>query len=328
MHAIKHFATAATLMILLGAPARSQVRSPKMPIFIDDPSRRAALLKSAQSQAGQSQTGTFTRIDFPGSLGTDIFANNPQGQAVGVYVDTSFNLHGFVLSAGTFTSIDPPGANRTFLTGINPEGQAVGFYATPTTPVHHPRGFLLSHGVFTTIDFPGAEGTQCHGINAAGDIVGWHWQSIDAVHGFVLSRGTFTDVDFPGAVSTFANDNNPQGDIVGYYTDPSGNNHGFLFQQGSFASIDFPGAVEAASACSGGGGTAATGINSEGTIVGYYCGADGIANHGFLLSKGNFSTIDVPGALVTFAGDISAKGEIVGAYIDASFNSHGFLLTK
>jgi hypothetical protein len=66
-----------------------------------------------------------------------LITNNPQGQAVGIYVDTSFNLHGFVLSAGTFTSIDFPGASITFLTGINSEGQAVGFYATPTTPLRH-----------------------------------------------------------------------------------------------------------------------------------------------------------------------------------------------
>src|SRR5216683_3147211 len=101
MNTIKHFvATAATLIVLLGAPTRGQVRSPKMPIFIDDPLRRAATLKSAQSQAGQSQTGTFNSIDFPGSVFTEIFANNAQGQAVGIYLDTSFNLHGFVLGAG------------------------------------------------------------------------------------------------------------------------------------------------------------------------------------------------------------------------------------
>jgi hypothetical protein len=329
MNTIKHFvATAATLIVLLGAPARGQVRSPKMPIFIDDPLRRAATLKSAQSQAGQSQTGTFNSIDFPGSVFTEIFANNAQGQAVGIYLDTSFNLHGFVLGAGNFTSIDFPGAAITFLTGINSEGQAVGFYATPTTPLHHPLSFLMGHGVFTTIDFPGAAGTEFNGINPAGDIVGVHFDSISAMHGFVLTRGTFADVDFPGAVSTFAGDNNPQGDIVGSYVDVSGNGHGFLLHQGGFTSIDFPGASENASACFGSGGTAANGINSEGTIVGFYCGADGITNHGFLLSNGNFSTIDVPGALVTFAGDINANGEIVGAYVDASFNVHGFLLTK
>ena len=62
--------------------------------------------------------------------------------------------------------------------------------------------------------------------------------------------------------------------------------------------------------------------------MGFYCGADGITNHGFLLSRGNFSTIDFPGALLTFASDINANGETVGFYVDASFNVHGFLLTK
>ena len=40
MNTIEHFvAAAATLIGLLGAPARSQVRSPKTPIFFDDPSK-------------------------------------------------------------------------------------------------------------------------------------------------------------------------------------------------------------------------------------------------------------------------------------------------
>jgi hypothetical protein len=53
--------------------------------------------------------------------------------------------------------------------------------------------------------------------------------------------------------------------------------------------------------------------------------------HGFLLSRGTFSKIDVPPALGASPGTtvplgISPQGYIVGTYRDSSFNNHGFLL--
>ena len=69
------------------------------------------------------------------------------------------------------------------------------------------------------------------------------------------------------------------------------------------------------------------GINPEGDVVGDYFAED-ISQHGFLLSKGKFTTIDVPGAGATVAADINPRGDIVGCYQDSSFNTHGFLLSK
>jgi len=43
--------------------------------------------------------------------------------------------------------------------------------------------------------------------------------------------------------------------------------------------------------------------------------------HGFLLDKGSFATIDVPGAMSTSALAINAHGQIVGGFTD------GFLAT-
>ena len=47
--------------------------------------------------------------------------------------------------------------------------------------------------------------------------------------------------------------------------------------------------------------------------------------HGFLLSRGVFTTIDFPGATVTQARGINPGGDIVGWYIDSSGKTHGFL---
>lgn len=77
-----------------------------------------------------------------------------------------------------------------------------------------------------------------------------------------------------------------------------------------FAPIDVP-----CSACPGGIArqTIAQGINPRGEIVGTYKDAAN-QQHGFLLSKGKFTTIDFPGAVATIARGISPSGDIVGSY--------------
>ena len=88
-------------------------------------------------------------------------------------------------------------------------------------------------------------------------------------------------------------------------------------QSFNFAPIDVP-----CSACPGGIArrTAIGGINPGGDIVGTYTDAVG-KQHGFLLSGGQFTSIDVPGTLVgttgtlpTVARGIGPNGEIVGQF--------------
>jgi hypothetical protein len=59
--------------------------------------------------------------------------------------------------------------------------------------------------------------------------------------------------------------------------------------------------------------TAPGGISPTGDIVGAYTDAVG-GQHGFLLSHGQYTTIDVPGAISTIARGISPSGDIVGQY--------------
>lgn len=81
-------------------------------------------------------------------------------------------------------------------------------------------------------------------------------------------------------------------------------------QSFNFVSIDVP-----CSACPGGIArrTAIGGINPAGDIVGVYTDAVG-GQHGFLLSRGQYTTIDVPNAVSTVARGISPTGDIVGQY--------------
>ena len=85
----------------------------------------------------------------------------------------------------------------------------------------------------------------------------------------------------------------------------------------TYYAIDVP-----CSACSGGIAlrTAPSGINAPGEIVGGFTDAVG-GQHGFLLSRGQFTTIDVPGSLVGVAGTlptnangINPSGDIVGQF--------------
>jgi hypothetical protein len=78
--------------------------------------------------------------------------------------------------------------------------------------------------------------------------------------------------------------------------------------------------------------TIAKGINPAGDIVGRY--TDKTGTHGFLLSHGIVTTIDVgvhgaalgcPGATFTTAEGINERGEISGFCNDANGNSKGFL---
>jgi len=81
-------------------------------------------------------------------------------------------------------------------------------------------------------------------------------------------------------------------------------------QSFNFVSVDVP-----CSACPGGiaRSTAIGGINPAGDIVGAFTDAVG-GHHGFLLSQGQFTQIDVPGAISTSALGISPTGDIVGDY--------------
>src|SRR5262249_13340269 len=49
--------------------------------------------------------------------------------------------------------------------------------------------------------------------------------------------------------------------------------------------------------------------------------------HGFLLSEGRYTTIDVPGSTLTELLGINDAGQIVGQYYESSGNAHAFLAT-
>jgi probable HAF family extracellular repeat protein len=73
-------------------------------------------------------------------------------------------------------------------------------------------------------------------------------------------------------------------------------------------------------------GNVAAGINASGQIVGSYTDASS-HTHGFLLSQGNYTTLNVPGSDATCAMGINDTGQIVGSY-GAGGANHAFLLSS
>jgi hypothetical protein len=190
-------------------------------------------------------------------------------------------------------------------------------------------------GTYITITIPGSFFLSVEGINPKGDIVGGYFDSNFIWQNFLLSDGTVTNINPPGSApgggaGGWLNTTigvNPQGDIVASYSNTVGGPAlGFLLSHGQYTAISPPGA-----GCSG---TLPAGINAQGDIVGWYfkLPVTECFTHGFLLSKGTYTDIDVPASLgaspgTTVAMGINERGDVVGTYNDAVGNIHGFLLS-
>jgi probable HAF family extracellular repeat protein len=110
---------------------------------------------------------------------------------------------------------------------------------------------------------------------------------------------------------------NNWGTIVGLYATPDlSSGHGFKrWKNGTTHTLDFPGALPD--------GTWPTGINDDGTVVGFYFGSDRLT-HGFIFHNGQWATLDYPHASATFLAGITNAGKIIGDAIGNAFN-HAFL---
>ena len=115
---------------------------------------------------------TYTTIDYPGAIYTSVNGGpSPNGDLVGIYEDTHFKVHGFVMTAdGTFSSIDYPNAISTQINGwVDPKGEIVGQFSDSSS---HTHGFTLYKGTFTQVDYPNAYYTALNGVNPQGNIIG------------------------------------------------------------------------------------------------------------------------------------------------------------
>ncbi len=205
-----------------------------------------------------------------------------------------------------------------------------------------------SAGTFTVINVSGAgtaamEGTFAIAINTAGEVTGVYSDSPGTLHGFVRdAQGAIAKFDAPdagtGAIEgTIPLSIDTAGVIAGTIIDSNHVSHGFVRSaSGTLTPFEAPGAGTGANR-----GTTAWRINDAGEVVGFFS-TDGDSStpptyHGFLrLANGAFTQIDAPGAGTgvnpsngkkegTQAYSVNNAGEIVGSYVDANSERHGFL---
>ena len=257
--------------------------------------------------------GTYTQIDVPGAVQTEVFGINTASDIVGNYEVNNATYHGFLLSNGVYTTIDYPGASSSEATGINDVGQIVGAYFGATF-----GGFLydVQSQTFTNIDFPGSIQTYATAINNAGTIVGFVSNNQAQTVGFELVGGQFRKVLPHGFNYSNANGINNLGQVVGLGTITGhAKRINFLFTDGKFQQLKIPAPF-----------ALAEGINDAGAIVGGY-GTFSEGTTGFLYQSGTLESLMFPGSANTGATGINNAGEVVGYFIDGAGNTHGITWT-
>jgi uncharacterized membrane protein len=107
--------------------------------------------------------------------------------------------------------------------------------------------------------------------------------------------------------------------------------HGFLTKHGVLSPIDHPRATAVPATREGQAGTATTGINDRGEVLGAYEGRDRVIRHFVRDRKGRFVRLEEPpgGSGIDEYVDLNNRGEMVGFYNDdQGVTTTGFLRTK
>jgi hypothetical protein len=167
---------------------------------------------------------------------------------------------------------------------------------------------------FKRLNPPGATYSFAFGLNNRGIVVGSFANASGVYKGFAYESGKYETIVFPGSVAfTQASGVNDSNTVVGDYVGKDQLTHGYLLSPDKkFSRYDVSKDVS----------TYIFAINNAGNFVGYSQkpGKPAIAyvNIGGTVKRFTFQ------GNYTFAFGIDSKNEIVGWFIDSSFNVHGF----
>jgi uncharacterized membrane protein len=177
-------------------------------------------------------------------------------------------------------------------------------------------GSASAQYTFTKIMYPGSVWTEVAGINDHGKIVGTYVDPSGIAHGFTYHNGTYTNIDFPGYAHNYAFGINDAGKMVGSVSEimPRGPYHASFFEHGAWSIFDFPGNESDGRA-----------INSHGHIAGIYNAGFGTPDHGFLKVGDEYTSIDYPGASITYVFGLNDAGQVTGTYRDVLGTLKGFI---
>jgi hypothetical protein len=232
----------------------------------------------------RSSSRVLTKFSDPGDTQAITFTQGYQVNAEDVVSGQFFNsaantYSGFFYNTATqtFTTYDvpdQPAGTITAVLGINSTGSQYCGYVIPP-PYTVVSAFISVDGEVTIFSLNGSVHTECTGMNASGSTVGYYNDDLGASHSFIRNpKGVFTAIDYPGASTaaatlpcggmaggTVLGGISDRGDVSGHYWDAANNEHGFTRSGGGiYQHIDYPGAFQ----------TAGGGINTHGTVVGYY----------------------------------------------------------
>lgn len=269
------------------------------------------LMFSAASSAIAQVSYSFTPFTCPdaGVDDTRAFGINDSNLIVGGC--RSRGLHGFVYDGKTFnTPVEPPGSSNSRIRGINFVGLMVGFYLRPDSDSFH--GFMrINDSTYREIVPPDAVGDSLAlGINSLNEVVGGYVGADGNEHGFITNGDVYiAPADCPGYPNTQINGIDDNETLVGFCND--GVNYvGAIY--------DIPSMTLTLFQCLGLGAvdTAATAINNNGVVVGWFDTPDTV--HGFITFDMGQSCIqiDFPDAPNTQVMGITTSLNLVGFYFD------------
>ena len=199
-------------------------------------------------------SGTYTTIDYPGAVQTDISGINNLGMMVGFYIDTAGVYHGFIYQNGTFTPFNDPNAGTkkgqgTQGSGINDFGTIVGGYIDGNNKL--PR----LHGTRRLVHDPRwAEPEQTGWIitptSSTTSVPSWvlYTDPNLELHGFLYRDGTYTTVNDPLAgtggscKAQCSSVLTTLGWLTGDITTATGQSHGLIDIAGRLTTVDNPNA--------------------------------------------------------------------------------------
>jgi len=229
-----------------------------------------------------ASAGSFTTLDHPGALDTELLAIDNTGLVIGA---GSAPLGApFMHAGGNFAPLPFPGFGGRY-DGINQSGVMVGSWYPFEVATH---GLLYDGQTPHTIDAPGQAFTLFKDINDSGTAVGYFGSVPNPDwHGFVYDQAsdTFATLDVPGALYTFLTGINNSGEIVGYATvNPAGPYRAWVYDGTSWTALSIPGQT---------GESRAHDINDAGVICGTFEGVSpaGFGRHAFTARQSNGAVI-------------------------------------
>jgi uncharacterized membrane protein len=280
-----------------------------------------ALLTSAQPIRAGALSYSFTSIDYPGALGTQVKGINNAGSLVGSYSETvdvgdaNTRLHAFLLDKDGFHTIDQSDTVDTHVQAITESGTIAGFigdYDQRCCASTHITGYVTKHGETTFLENKGLN-MFVQDANDRGDVIGFSHGGNGTGPGFIWNSGELTEVDAQPGGSTYLVATSEPPVIIG---GAGGNPMPFTYRQGEFEDLILPSSMH---------DVGIRGTNNRGDLVGAYTNDNG-QRLGYLLRQGEITEITFPGADGTVPYEVTDNGIIAGEYYKNGV-THGFVAT-